>query len=107
MGQRDKRQVNAVCLLSSSRTPATQRAGNTRSLSGPSRQQAYYTTRSPGAGRVEGVPAVGSRLCVCVFQCACVRPGQRLGKHVCLVDSEEKKERKKRRLGKVLLLIQR
>lgn len=57
---RDKVMLSAFCLL---HAPLQNNEPATQALISQSRCQAYYTTRSPGAGRVEGVPAVGSSLC--------------------------------------------
>lgn len=54
---RDKLMPSAFCLL---HAPLQHNEPATQALIRPSHWQAYYTTRSPGAGRVEGVPAVGS-----------------------------------------------
>lgn len=57
---RDKLMLSAFCLV---HAPMQHNEPATQALIRRSHQQAYYTTRSPGAGRVDGVPAVGSSLC--------------------------------------------
>lgn len=56
---RDKLKLSAFCLV---HAPLQHNEPATRALIRPSHRQAYYTTRSPGAGRADGVPAVGSSL---------------------------------------------
>lgn len=50
---RDKLMPSAFCLL---HAPLQHNEPATQALIRRSHRQAYYTTRSPGAGRVEGVP---------------------------------------------------